>query len=225
MPSAKDLLKKHESRIPKKIDRKGPTRPWQDNLENQSALKDNDKKTSVQIKPSEENSSKLNNDMEGRKGAFAGASGFKDKINFTEYEDTNHKIVVEDSVKLDEIIESNSVENEIKSKILETDLISNSKFPALTNCTHKFELSFELCHNLVKEYGAEKAMYITLLIGIVNERNEIYAAQNKLANLFSVSDRSVKRIIQTLIKSKILDVIQDFDPTTKTPRVYKLNVM
>lgn len=196
MPTAKELLNKHKNRLPsKKVERKGMTRPWQENLEKEAKEK-LDKNSSI-----------------NRVGANALSEKDKQLANSTEGQGASNPVKAD--ITKDLKVENSvvKVSEKAKNKVLRSSIEGKRQ-----------GVSFLECEEIVNQYGAEKSMYVVLLMSLADDEMNISAAQNKIASLFSVSDRSVKRILKMLVSSNILEIVSDYDPKTKDSRVYRLNI-
>ena len=228
MPSASDLLKKHAERVQDssksrpQIKRNGPTRPWQENLEQYSGheeRKDSSESENIEIKveiPTGQHSELSRDlDVEIKRDSH---SELNDLGNFQTlgneiWSEPGHKMVDENKVKSSR--QKNQPVERLSNKGANSSVRDDSS-------QLEFSKTAKMYTEIIKEFGFDFAMKFLLVRELANSEGLIHCSQQTMANYLDMSLKSVKRLFDDLCDRKAIELYRESDPKTKAPRQYRV---
>jgi hypothetical protein len=232
MPSARDLLKKHADRVQEsakllpQIKRKGPTRPWQENLEQYSdqeiktnSSKSRDKEFNAEnsdIKNPEltdENSDQFN---------LRSATHLIDEDSLLILgNDTAGETLGETDVP--QVVEKRERQGRQSNRSVGNRIKDGEPSQRDEDKTHIELSNTALVYTAaIKEFGFDFAMKVLLVRELANSEGLIHCSQQTMANHLDMSLKSVKRLFDDLCERNAIELYRESDPKTKAPRQYRV---
>jgi hypothetical protein len=237
MPSVNDLLKKHEPRVKgatkgkQRIERKGPTRPWQENLQeyapNEESQPDalpgadasSDATSSVATKEAAQTHPKPSEPPFTAPEAVSKAA----LRSVPEEQSASGETTLPREVKAG-VASRNKAEPKSTIADVLTPPASKVDTPPARSAPSAPAISCsaaKLIH-LISNNGFDVSMKFVLLCELANADGLIQCSQQFLAAQLNVNLKSVKRLFDDLCERKLIELAKESDPATKAPREYRL---
>jgi hypothetical protein len=235
MPSVNDLLKKHEPRVKgatkskQRIERKGPTRPWQENLKEYASTEESLPRPAEKPSASPEEGSisasvdPQSEPLEQRSAAPEEASTAAMGSAASEQRPLSSDAVAQRATK-DRSVSRKKVDSKrtaaeeresLNSPLAASSSRSAASAPAVSSGAAKMI-------RLISNNGFDVAMKFVLLCELANSDGLIQCSQQFLAAQLNVNLKSVKRLFDDLCDRRLIELAKESDPATKAPREYRI---
>lgn len=233
MPSVNDLLKKHEPRVKgatkskQRIERKGPTRPWQENLKEYASTEESlprpadipstspaEASTNVSAEPPSEPIEQRSASPEEASTAAMGSVANERALS----SDAVAQRATKDRSDTRKKVETKSVAAKERGPLnppLVAPSIRSPSAPAVSSSAAKMI-------RLISDNGFDVSMKFVLLCELANSDGLIQCSQQFLAAQLNVNLKSVKRLFDDLCDRGLIELAKESDPATKAPREYRI---
>lgn len=235
MPSASEILKKHEARVKgsiaskPRIERKGPTRPWQEDLESYAETKPRESK------PSPERGGEAAGVREEAHGesvsqseaALPSEGQIRSQNEFvaSSHESfdgslPNSRLITSPEVS-SALIEAREGSSATGAEALVVASRRPHEGPRVAYSTSLTSNALQLIQ-LISKHGFDLTMKFILVRELANADGLIQCSQQFLAGQLNVNLKSVKRLFNDLCEANLIVLAKEADMSTKAAREYRV---